>query len=101
MTHAAYFATIAFSAIGVLLAARRFTPGAVGRRVAVAMAVTVPVFLALDAAGALRGWFRSDPRLSLAILPGGIPFEEPFLLTFLVLLSVVLWRAAARLAGED
>ena len=100
MTHGAYLAVIVLSACGVLVAARRFTPGAIGRRLAVAIAVTVPAFLALDAAGAVRGWFRSDPRLSLAILPAGIPIEEPFLLTFLVLLSVVLWRAAGRLAGE-
>lgn len=101
MTHAVYFAVIVLSAAGVLVAARRFTPGAIGRRMSVAIAVAVPTFLALDALGAVRGWFRSDPRLSLAIGPGGIPFEEPFLLTFLVLLSVVLWRAASRLAGED
>ena len=78
---------------------RRIRLCAFGPRLVRAIALTVPVFLAIDAVGAARGWFSSDPRLSVAMFPPGISFEEPFLLTFLVMLSVVLWRAAGRLLG--
>lgn len=99
MTRYIYVAAILFSAAGVLVLDRRFRLGVIGPRLARAAAITVPVFLAVDAIGAARGWFTSDPRLSVAIVPPGISFEEPFLLTFLVVLSVVLWRGAGRVAG--
>ena len=97
MTRHIYMVAIIFSAAGILLLDRRMRLGVFGPRIVRAVALTVPVFLVIDAVGAARGWFSSDPRLSMAILPPGISFEEPFLLTFLVLLSVVLWRAAGRL----
>lgn len=100
MTHFAYLAAILGSAAGVAVLDHRFRLGAVSRRLAWAVALTLPAFLAFDAVGAVRGWFRSDPALSIALLPSGISFEEPFLLTFLILLSVVLCRGAARLLGE-
>ena len=100
MTHLLYLAAIAGSAVGVLVVDRRFRLGVLGTRLAVAIGLTLPGFLVLDALGATRGWFRSDPARSIALLPFGISFEEPFLLAFLVLLSVVLWRSAARLGGE-
>ena len=99
ITRYIYLAAILFSAAGVLVVDRRFRLGAFGPRLVPAVALTVPVFLVIDAVGAARGWFSSDPRLSVAILPPGISFEEPFLLTFLVLLSIVLWRGAGRLLG--
>jgi hypothetical protein len=99
MTRYIYLAAILFSAAGILVLDRRFRLGVLGTRLARAAAITVPVFLAIDATGAARGWFRSDPDLSVTIFPPGISFEEPFLLTFLVVLSVVLWRGAGRLLG--
>jgi hypothetical protein len=98
LTRFVYLAAIALSATGVAMAARRLHLDMAGHRLLRAMAVTVPIFLALDAAGAARGWFRSNPALNLAIVPPGISLEEPLLLAFLVLLSVVLWRAAGRWA---
>jgi len=99
MTRYIYLASILFSAAGILFLDRRFRLGAFGPRLVRAIALTVPVFLVIDAVGAARGWFRSDPHLSVTIFPPGISFEEPFLLTFLVVLSVVLWRGAGRLLG--
>lgn len=96
VTRYLYLAAILVSAAGILVVDRRWSLGTWGPRAARAVALTVPVFLAVDALGAARGWFRSDPRLSIAIFPPGISFEEPFLLAFLVLLSVVLYRGAAR-----
>jgi hypothetical protein len=100
VNHLVYLAAIAGSAAGVLVVDRRFRLGVLGTRLAVAIGLTLPAFLVLDALGATRGWFRSDPALSIALLPFGISFEEPFLLAFLVLLSVVIWRGADRLGGE-
>jgi len=99
MTRYIYLAAILFSAAGVLVLDRRFRLGALGTRLVRAIALTVPAFLVIDAVGAARGWFTSDPRLSVAIVPPGVSFEEPFLLVFLVLLSIVLWRGAGRLFG--
>ena len=93
-----YLSAIALSASGVALAARRLRLDVCGHRLLRAAAITVPVFLLLDAAGAARGWFRSNPDLNVAIVPPGISLEEPLLLSFLVLLSIVLWRAAGRWA---
>jgi len=101
VTHCAYLVAILVSASGVVLLARRQRLGLSGRRLLAALVLTLPVMLAVDLAGALRGWFHSDARLSLGILPGGVSAEEPFLLAFLVLVAVVLWQGAARLFGED
>lgn len=96
-----YMAVILVSAAGVLVLAHRFGLRVFRPRLVIAVAVTVPAFLAIDALGALRGWFRSDPHLSIAILPPGISFEEPFLLAFLVVLSIVLQRGAAQVLRES
>lgn len=97
-TRFVYLSAIALSATGVALAACRLRLDVAAHRLLRAAAVTVPVFLVLDAIGAARGWFRSNPELNVAILPPGISLEEPLLLSFLVLLSVVLWRIAGRWA---
>lgn len=97
MTRYIYLAAIISSAAGILFLDRRMRLGAFGPRLVRAVALTVSVFLVIDAVGAVRGWFSSDPHLSIAIFPPGISFEEPFLLTFLATLSVVLWRGAGRL----
>jgi lycopene cyclase domain-containing protein len=96
-----YLVAIAFSAAGVLLLDRRLRLGAFGPRLFRAVAVTVPVFLAIDGLGAARGWFRSDPNLSVSILAPGISVEEPLLLSFLVLVSITLWRGASRWLGSE
>jgi hypothetical protein len=101
MTRYLYLATITLSTAGVLFLGRRLGLGASGPRLLRAVAVTVAVFLAIDALGAARGWFRSDPHLNLAILPPGISIEEPFLLAFLVLVSITLWRGASRWLGRE
>lgn len=101
MTRYLYLAAIAFSAAGVVFLDRRLRLGVSGHRLLRAIAVTVPFFLAIDALGAARGWFRSNPGLNVVILPPGISVEEPLLLSFLVLLSIVMWRGASRwIAGE-
>ena len=100
MTRYLYLATILVSAAGVLFLDRRFRLGAFGPRLLRAVAVAVPAFLAIDGLGAARGWFRSDPRLSVAILPPGISLEEPLLLAFLVLVAIALWRGANRLTRD-
>lgn len=97
MIHGVYLAAILVSAAGTVFASLRFRLGVGLGRAVLAASLTVLAFLAVDLVGASRGWFSSDPRFSLAILPGGVSFEEPFLLTFLALLAVILWRAAARL----
>ncbi len=98
LTRFAYLVAIALSASGILALDRRLRLGSLGRRLLRAVAVTVPVCLCFDAVGAARGWFHSSPALNVAVVPPGISVEEPLLLSFLVLLSVVLWRAAGRFA---
>lgn len=101
MSHCAYLLAILLAAIGVLLLASRSRLGLRARRLVQAVVATVPLFLALDALGSARGWFRSNPDLSLGIVPPGVSVEEPFLLAFLVLVALALWLGAARLLGED
>jgi lycopene cyclase domain-containing protein len=92
MIRYAYLAALLAGWVGMLVLDRRLHLGAAGRRLARAVGITVPLFLAFDGIGAARGWFASDPRLNSIIVPPGIPIEEPVLLAFLCLLSVVLWR---------
>lgn len=99
LTRFLYLCALVVSASGVVVLASRLGLGVSWRRLVVAVALTVPVFLGVDAIGAARGWFRSNPALNVAIFPPGISLEEPLLLAFLVLISVSLWRAAARWAG--
>jgi hypothetical protein len=64
-----YLAAIIFSAAGILLLDRRMKLGAFGPRLMRAVALTVPVFLVIDAVGAARGWFTdrcSDRAVALA-----------------------------------
>ena len=92
MTRFAYLSALALSWAGVLVLDRRISLGAAGPRLVRTIALTVPPLLVFDAVGAARGWFASNPRLNALILAPGIPVEEPVLLAFLSLLSVVLWR---------
>lgn len=95
-----YLAVIVVSLVGVGLLARRFLPGVVGTRLALPVVAVLVVFLAFDWVGADRGWFASNPDWVVAIVPPGIPPEEPLLLAFLALFSVVLLEGFARVTGE-
>jgi hypothetical protein len=96
----AYLAGIAASFAGVLALDGGSGPACGSRRLARAIGVTVPVFLAFDAAGAARGWFSSNPERNSLIVPPGIPLEEPQLLSFLTLVSVAVHRVPRRRLGE-
>jgi len=97
----AYLIVIAVSLGGLGLLAWRYLPGTLSRRLLAPIVAVLLVFLvAFDAIGASRAWFASNPDWVVAILPPGIPPEEPLLLTFLALFSVVVLRTARRLTGE-
>jgi lycopene cyclase domain-containing protein len=95
----AYLGAIAASFAAVLALDERLGTGARGPRLTRATGVTVPVFLAFDAVGAARGWFYSNPDRNSVIVPPGIPLEEPLLLAFLTLVSVVIHRGAEGALG--
>jgi hypothetical protein len=92
-----YLAVIVASLAGVSLLAHRFLPGVVTPRILRPIAVVLVAFLAFDAIGAARGWFASSPEWVVAIVPPGIPVEEPLLLAFLALFSIVLFEGFRRL----
>lgn len=92
----AYLAAILVSLVGVTLLARRFLPGVVSARLLRPVAAVLIAFLAFDLAGSARGWFASNPDWVIAIVEPGIPPEEPLLLAFLALFSVVLFEAFRR-----
>lgn len=91
-----YLAVILVSVAGVTLLARRHLPGVVSPRLARPIAAVLLVFLAFDMVGAARGWFASDERWVVGLVEPGIPPEEPLLLAFLALFSVVLLEGFAR-----
>lgn len=92
----AYLTVLLLSVAGVVFVVRRFHLNVDSRLALRAVALTVPLFLVVDAIGAARGWFFSNPSLNIAIFPPGISIEEPILLGFLAFLSIVLYRALAR-----
>ncbi|HEX5828384.1 MAG TPA: hypothetical protein VFY23_12745 [Candidatus Limnocylindrales bacterium] len=91
-----YLAFILFSLFGVGLLAWRFLPGVLSWRLARVIGVVLVVFLAFDWVGASRGWFASNLEWVVAYLEPGIPPEEPLLLAFLALFSVVLFEGFRR-----
>lgn len=91
-----YLLAILGSLAGVGLLAARFLPGVLSRRLVPVVASVLVAFLAFDAVGAARGWFASSDAWVVAIVPPGIPPEEPLLLAFLALFSVVLIEAFRR-----
>jgi hypothetical protein len=91
-----YLAFILLSLAGVGVLARRFLPGVISRRLARPVVAVLVAFLAFDWIGASRGWFASSPDWVVASAAPGIPLEEPLLLAFLALLSVVLFEAIRR-----
>jgi hypothetical protein len=88
-----YLLVILFSFGGVLLLAHRFLPGVVGLRLLRPIVAVLVVFLAFDVVGAARGWFASNLDWVVAYFEPGIPPEEPLLLAFLALFSVVLFES--------
>lgn len=95
-----YLAFILFSLFGVSLLAWRFLPGVLSVRLVRTIVVVLVVFLAFDWVGASRGWFASSLDWVVAYWSPGIPPEEPLLLAFLALFSVVLFEAFRRREGE-
>jgi xanthine/uracil permease len=91
-----YLLVIVVSFAGVCLLAHRLLPGVVSPRLLRPIAAVLMAFLAFDAIGAARGWFASNLDWVTAYLPPGIPPEEPLLLAFLALFSVVLFEAFRR-----
>ena len=96
-----YLAAILLSLVGVVLIDRRLRLGLWRRAILVAVVIVEVAFLAFDAIGAARGWFASDPRWVVAIVPPGIPPEEPLLLAFIAVWAIVLYRVAERLLDRD
>ena len=88
-----YLFVILFSFGGVLLLAHRFLPGVVSLRLLRPIVAVLVVFLAFDVVGAARGWFASNLDWVVAYFEPGIPPEEPLLLAFLALFSVVLFES--------
>ena len=91
-----YLLVILASFAGVSLLAHRFLPGVVSVRLLRPIAVVLVAFLAFDVIGAGRGWFASNLDWVIAYVPPGIPPEEPLLLAFLALFSIVLFEAFRR-----
>jgi hypothetical protein len=95
-----YLIVIVVSIGGVGLLARRFLPGVVSLRLVRPVGAVLIAFLAFDAIGAGRGWFASNLDWVVAYYPPGIPPEEPLLLGFLALFSIVLYEGSRRLGGR-
>jgi hypothetical protein len=91
-----YLAFILVSLTGVALLAWRFLPGVLSLRLLRPIGAVLVLFLAFDWLGASRGWFASSEDWVVAIVPPGIPPEEPLLLAFLALFSVVLFEGFRR-----
>jgi len=95
-----YLLVILVSLAGVALLARRFLPGVLSARLVRPVAAVLVAFLAWDAVGAARGWFSSSTDWVIALVPPGIPPDEPLLLAFLALFSVVLFEGLRRARGD-
>jgi lycopene cyclase domain-containing protein len=96
-----YLAAIVGSFVGVLILDRRLRLGLASRATVAAILVVEVAFLVLDAIGAARGWFATDPDWVVALWPPGIPLEEPLLLAFITVWAIALYRLAGRWTGED
>jgi hypothetical protein len=96
-----YLAAILASLVGAFVIDRRLRLGLWSRATVVAIVVVEVAFLAFDALGAAGGWFASNPTWVVAIVPPGIPPEEPLLLAFITVWAILLYRVAGRLTGEE
>ena len=91
-----YLLVIVVSFSGLCLLAHRLLPGVVSLRLMRPILAVLVAFLAFDLVGAARGWFASSLDWVVAYIPPGIPPEEPLLLAFLALFSIVLFEAFRR-----
>ncbi len=96
-----YLLVILVSIAGVGMLAKRLLPGVVSPRLIRPVVAVLAAFLVFDTIGAARGWFASSPDWVVATVPPGIPPEEPLLLGFLALFSVVLFEAFRRRGRRD
>ncbi len=101
MPAGAYLVAILFSLAGMVVIDRTQRLGILGRRLVVAVVVVEVAFLLVfDVLGASRGWFASEPAYVIAILPPGIPPEEPLLLAFLAYFTLVVQGLVRRWQDE-
>ena len=101
MPAGAYLVAILFSLAGMVVIDRTQRLGILGRRLVVAVVVVELAFLLVfDVLGASRGWFASEPGYVIAILPPGIPPEEPLLLAFLAYFTLVVQGLVRRWQDE-
>ena len=96
----AYLGVILLSMAGMLAIDRRFRLGLLGRPLLAALVAVEASFLAFDLIGSARGWFESNPDYVIGIIPPGIPPEEPLLLAFLTMFTLVVFRLAGRRTRE-
>jgi len=96
-----YLVAIVLSFVGAALIDRGLRLGLWSRATAAAIVVVEIAFLAFDLIGAAGGWFASNPAWVVAIVPPGIPPEEPLLLAFITVWAILLYRVAGRLTGEE
>jgi hypothetical protein len=96
-----YLLAILLSFVGAALIDRRLRLGLWSRATLLAIVVVEIAFLAFDVVGAAGGWFASNPAWVVAIVPPGIPPEEPLLLAFITVWAVLLYRVAGRVTGEE
>jgi hypothetical protein len=96
-----YLLAIVLSLVGAALIDRRLRLGLWSRATAVAIVVVEVVFLLFDVIGSAGGWFASSPSWVIAVVPPGIPPEEPLLLAFITVWAILLYRVAGRLTGEE
>lgn len=95
-----YLLAILVSLAGMVVIDRRWRLGVVSRRLLIVIVVVEVAFLAFDLVGTTRGWFASEADRVVALIPPGIPPEEPLLLAFLATFTVVVYRLAQRAIGE-
>jgi hypothetical protein len=96
-----YLLAILLSLVGAFAIDRRLRLGLWSRATAAAIVVVEIAFLLFDVLGSSGGWFASSDRWVVAIVPPGIPPEEPLLLAFITVWAILLYRLAGRLTGED
>lgn len=96
-----YLLAILLAFVGAAMVDRRLRLGLWSRATAAAILVVEIAFLAFDAIGAAGGWFASNPTWVVAIVAPGIPPEEPFLLAFITVWALLLYRVAGHVTGEE
>ncbi len=96
-----YLVAILLSLVGAFVIDRRLRLGLWSRATAAAIVIVEVAFLLFDVLGASGGWFASNDRWVVAIVPPGIPPEEPLLLAFITVWAILLYRIAGRVTGED